>query len=252
MPSSGSASSPPCESAVAAWRSDGHHLHDDRGTVAAVLDLDTPAHGVSLVSRRAAPADNLLGLDLGGRPQRADHWIRGGDVTAVYESEDDRSLRTLAMWRLISSPAGTQAWELVLSAQTSLLETRANVGVVSRVRGDLVLSAAGGDGRCEFAAGDLAATTTAVLVRLPAMEEEPLAPLQSLLVAMHPEDRGRMSAASSAGVVEIGCRLFPTPLEKGVLLRSRVLAAVGPRANEVAWATEIANTFAASPPLLST
>ena len=251
MPSSGPASSPPRDSAAAAWRCDGLHLHDDRAA-AATLDLDAAASGIRLVGCQAAETDALLGIDLGGRARLTDHWIRGGDVTAVYESDDDRRLRTLAMWRLISAPAGTQAWVLVLSAQTSLLETMADVGVVSRVRGDLDMHAANGAGRLEFVPGGTGATSTAVLVRLPASAAGLQDTLRSLLVAVHPEDRGRLTATASAGRVDIGCRLFPTPLEKGVLLRSRVLAAVGPRANDTAWAAEMMKEFAASPPLLST
>jgi hypothetical protein len=253
MPSSGPASSPLRDSAVAAsWRCDGLRLHDDRGTVAATLDLDAAASGIRLAGCQAAETDALLGIDLGGQARLTDHWIRGGDVTAVYESDDDRRLRTLAMWRLISATAGTQAWVLVLSAQTSLLETMANVGVVSRVRGDLAMHAASGAGRSEFLPGGNGATTTAVLVRLPASAAGPHDALRSLLVAVHPEDRGLLTATASAGRVDIGCRLFPTPLEKGVLLRSRVLAAVGPGANDAAWAAEMLEAFAASPPLLST
>jgi hypothetical protein len=245
------ASTAPSAAAATAWRRDGRQLHDDRGTGTATLDLDAPARGIRLAGGASHEPAVLLGLDLGGRPQLADHWIRGGDVTAVYESDDDRRLRTLAMWRLQPAPAGGQAWVLVLSAQTALLETMANVGVVSRVRGDLVADAAG-KSRHDVGAGGTGAATTAVLVRLSAAETRSPGTLRSLLVAIHPEDRGQLTASVSAGLVDIGCRLFPTPLEKGVLLRSRVLAAVGPRTDDIAWATEIGAEFAASPPLLST
>lgn len=253
MPAAGPASSAVRDpGTVAAWRRDGRQLHDDRGAGTATLDLDAPARGIRLAGGAGHEPAVLLGLDLGGRPQLADHWLRGGDVTAVYESDDDRRLRTLAMWRLQPSGAGTQAWVLVLSAQTSLLETMAEVGVVSRVHGDLVLHAAGGEGRRDFVAGATGGTTAAVLVRLPAEEVSRRDGQRSLLVAVHPEDRGQLTTALSAGLVDIGCRLFPTPLEKGVLLRSRMLAAVGPTANDVAWASELSAEFAASPPLLST
>jgi len=245
---------PPAASpaAAAAWRRAGHHLHDDRGPAVATLDLDSPSLGICLAGRAAGEPAMLLGLALGGAPHLVDHWIRGGDVTAVYESNDTRQLRTLAMWRLQPASAGRQAWVLVLSAQTALLETMADVSVVSRVHGDLVLHAAGGEGRRDFVAGATGGTTAALLVRLPAEDVSRRDGQRSLLLAVHPEDRGELTASASAGLFDIGCRLFPTPLEKGVLLRSRMLAAVGPTADDTTWAAEIVEEFAASPPLLST
>lgn len=253
MPSSGPVSAPPRDSAAAAsWRHDGLRLHDDRGIVAATLDLAAAASGICLAGGRDGETDVLLGIALGGRAGLTDHWIRGGDVTAVYESEDDRRLRTLAMWRLIAATVGTQAWVLVLSAQTSLLQTMANVGVVSRVRGDLEMHAAAGSGRLEFGPADSGVTTTAVLVRLPAPAGGFRDASRSLLLAVHPEDRGLLTATASGGRVDIDCRLFPATLEKGVLLRSRMLAVVGPTADHAGWAAEMLAAFTASPPLLST
>jgi hypothetical protein len=50
----------------------------------------------------------------------------------------------------------------------------------------------------------------------------------------------------------VECWLFSTALEKGVLLRSRVLAAIGPAADATLWAADLAASFAASPPMLTT
>jgi putative heme iron utilization protein len=50
----------------------------------------------------------------------------------------------------------------------------------------------------------------------------------------------------------ISCWLFSSAVEKGVLLRSRVLAAIGPTANDTAWAAALAAAFAHSPPILTT
>jgi hypothetical protein len=71
-------------------------------------------------------------------------------------------------------------------------------------------------------------------------------------VAVHPADARRIDIEPSAGRCGVTCRLFAAPLEKGVLLRSRVVAAIGPERNDEAWADRVLQAFAASPPLLTT
>ena len=73
-----------------------------------------------------------------------------------------------------------------------------------------------------------------------------------MLVAAHPGDARRMTVRRDGKRVVVECWLFSTELEKGVLLRSRVLAAVGPTADATRWAGDLAATFAASPPMLTT
>ena len=74
----------------------------------------------------------------------------------------------------------------------------------------------------------------------------------SVLVAAHPGDARRMTIRRVGTRVVVECWLFSTELEKGVLLRSRVLAAVGPAADATQWAADLAASFAASPPMLTT
>jgi hypothetical protein len=71
-----------------------------------------------------------------------------------------------------------------------------------------------------------------------------------VLVAVHPADVRRILVASAAGRVRVTCWLFTAAIEKGVLLKSRVLAAVGPAA-DTAWADALVVDLAASPPPLS-
>ena len=65
--------------------------------------------------------------------------------------------------------------------------------------------------------------------------------------------RELLASPRSRHVVDLGERgLLAAPLEKGVLLRSRVVAAIGPERNDEAWADRVLQTFAASPPPLAT
>lgn len=194
------------------------------------IDLDRPADGIAVASR-AADTDHLLGIDLRSTARLAERWARGADVTAVYETTDARRLRATAMWRLDSSapalPPEIAVWQLVISAQTSLLESDSSLAVVSRVAAtEFVPLAAGG-----------------VLARR--------GDGTSALVLVHPDDLKKIVHEHRAGRGTISCWLFSSAVEKGVLLRSRVVAAIGPAEGDTTWAAAIAETFAASPPMLT-
>jgi hypothetical protein len=231
--------------ATAAWLSTAHRMSDAGSFIPAAIDLDQPRQGITLVGSDATGPDRLLGLDLRSECRLTDHWVRGDDVTAVYESADARHLRTTAMWRLHPSDGATRAWELIASAQTSLLQSDSVLAVVSEIDGTDILW-----GTCTDAAmqwhTDPSPEATCVLIR----QDGPSG--TSVLVAAHPGDARRLTVRRDGKRVVVECWLFSTALEKGVLLRSRVLAAVGPAADAARWAGELAATFAASPPMLTT
>jgi hypothetical protein len=224
---------------TAAWTLDDAVATAHAGAIEARLDLS--AVGVGLVL--AGGSDRLLGVDLHApAAPPADRWIRGADLTAVYEPADARRLRATVMWRARPSPVSV--WELVASAQTSLLHADATVAVVSRVSGHNVLwAAAPGRWTPLRDAADLPVGATAVLVRRTTT---------SVLVAVHPQDHVRIALAHDGDAIRVACGMFSAAIEKGVILRSRVLAAVGPAAGDESWTTDTCSAFAASPPFLDT
>lgn len=241
--------SPPMPAAsTASWTLDGLRGTTRCGGLEASLDLARPAAGLALASsRQPADIDHLLGLDVGVASPPSDHWLRGSDVTAVYEPADPRQLRATAMWRQHACDATVAAWELIASAQTSLLDSDPAVSVVADVAADAV----------RWLAAARPATGWSMLAphaRLPADVTALLAirPTGSaVLLAPHPDDAPRLDAAWDGRRLRLACRLFSRQLEKGVLLRSRFLAACGPAA-DVAWAERVLADFHAAPPPLST
>lgn len=214
------------------WTLTDHVARAARHDRDASIDLDQPSAGISITRQATADADHLLGIDLRSGARLTEGWARGADVTAVYETTDARRLRATAMWRLESAapalPRGIAIWELVISAQTSLLESDSSLAVVSHVAAtDLVPVGAGG-----------------VLARR--------GDGTSALILVHPDDLKKVSSEHRAGRGTISCWLFSSAVEKGVLLRSRVLAAIGPAEGDTRWAAAVAETFAASPPMLTT
>lgn len=207
------------------------------------LDPGAPLRGLDVA--HAADRDRLLALDLGATASVTpvvERWCRGPDLTVVVEPDDARLLRSTMTWRYRPEAGGVDAWEAVISAQTSLLASDATVAVVSEcAAADVVVGGAGGWTRT--AGGTLPALSTAALVRRPTT---------TVLVAVHPADLRQVDVAIRDSVARIGCTLFASAIEKGVLLRGRVLAAVGPRSLDEDWAGRLLAAFAASPPPLDT
>ena len=237
----------PAAVATASWTLAGLRSLDRCGGLEVSLDLARPVAGLTITAGpQAATVDHLLGLDLATNCPPRDHWVRGSDITAVYEPADPRHLRATAMWRRLACDATTAAWELIASAQTSLLDSDPAVAVVA----DIGSSEVRWRGR-NPASGWAALTPTAPLPANAAVIMCVRPDRTAVVIAPHPDDAARIDAVWERGRVRLACRLFTRQLEKGVLLRSRVLAACGPAA-DVAWAERLLADFAASPPPLST
>lgn len=192
--------------------------------------------------------DALLGVDLRTPCHAGDHWTRGDDLIAIYEPTDARRLRATAMWRPFQVPAasGCNAWELTLSAQTALVQSDSSLAVTADVAdGDLRWSRYASGSTWE-SGNESPPDAACLLIRCRAA-----APAPAILIAAHPADARRLLVRRTAGRVEVACWLFSSAIEKGVLLRGRVLAAIGPSAGAEAWAAALATAFAASPPPLT-
>jgi len=234
--------------ATAAWLATGHRMTNAGSVISAAIDLDQPRQGITLAGESVSSASTLLGLDLRSECRLTDQWVRGDDVTAVYESADARHLRTTAMWRLHSSDTAIRAWELIVSAQTSLLQSDSVLAVVSEIEATDILWGTCNNGAVQWHTAE-SPDATCVLIRRDATD---VSSGTSVLVAAHPGDARRMTVRRDGTRVVVECWLFSTELEKGVLLRSRVLAAVGRTADATRWAGDLAAKFAASPPMLTT
>lgn len=227
------------------WSAGEHGLSGTRDGTTAALDPACPADGLT-VGPFAGSACRLLAVELGAAPALIDHWVRGDDVVAVYEPADARRLRTTAMWRWLESgvaaPAGTAAWLVVVSAQTALLDSDPRITVDSRIPGNCVRWAASTADPPRWRVG-ADPVANAALVRGPDQ--------RSVLIAVHPADRRSFTVGIAPDRVTVRCGLFSGRVEKGVLLRGRVLAAVGPTAGDDAWASRLLDHLDAEPPPLT-
>ena len=236
---------------AAAWSLDRRRATCLLDGLPSTVELDRPQAGIEVRLPGAAGVESLLGLSVDASWACVDAWSRGADLTAVYETDAAR-LRATAMWRAappwLAAGAAPGIWcrEVVVSAQTSLLEAVPHIAVVA-----------------DMAAGSVTAAT----LRAGRFELAPLADCsphgffvtgpgeRSILFLVHPLDARHVEAQVGGDRVRITARLFPAPVEKGVLMRSRVVAAIGPAAGGMpagSWAATVAAAFAASPPVLTT
>lgn len=198
---------------------------------------------------------HVLGLKLPAGCGPVEAWPRGADLTAVYEPTDDRQLRITAMWRLgFTSPATNdiRSWQMVLSAQTALLTSTAEISVLSEVCG--VHATVAGHWAGETVAWERPGEQPATCLRVSYCTRD--GRTRCVVIAIHPDDPGAIDQHSlEDGSLQVCCRLFPSDVEKGVLLRSRVLVAVGPHDTpeqaEGDWSADLLRQFAGSPPVLT-
>ena len=224
-----------------AWNLDGLVAKDR----SARLDLEASADGI--IVQTNSGDDHLLGLDLRVSPSvnvpPVDHWVRGGDMVAVYRPSDPRRLEATAMWRRLS--CDRLAWELVLSAQTALVESDGSLAVTCDVEsGDVAVGHSNGGTLRWSPLADAAACPPEATNLLVHRADD------AVLIAVHPSDTRRIVVTPRNGRVHIACWLFSAAIEKGVLHRGRVLAAIGPK-ESTTWADALISTFVATPPPLS-
>lgn len=215
------------------------------------VDLADIGRGLSV-----SDSVDILGLLLpeGSRPEEI--WTRGPDLTAIFRPADNRRLRVTAMWRLGSPDLAEQqvrTWQLVLSAQTAMLSTSAELTVVSQVpQGMAPLWGCWRDATVVWQ-GQPTKTASCWQTRLATTDGA----VSRLLFAIHPDEAGCIEAEPAPnGGSRISCQLFPSDVEKGVLLRSRVLVGIGPETEDVnrsaSWVDLLVRRFAEMKPILTT
>jgi len=205
----------------------------------AAIDLADPGRGLRL----ATPVDDaILALDAASGERSlvpSDVWARGGDLTAVYEPADERRLRATMTWRP-SAAAPDEGWEAIVSAQTALVTSDPHVAIVADVATGRPLWGSLDANSVRWSESAPPAPACLLLRR----------PGAAVLVVVHPEAEHRLSLEHRGTRSRVVCRLFSEPVEKGVLLRARVLTAR--LADDAAEADRIVRAFVASPPVLTT
>ncbi|MHC4398890.1 MAG: hypothetical protein ACYTG0_04340 [Planctomycetota bacterium] len=232
------------------------------GDLEARIDLSPPSGGLAGVrlGDESLGDTSLLAIDAppfaASNPAPLERHVRGAKLVAAYEESDDWPVRVDLSWRAepLPSPHGScVSVQLVVSVRTSVLETRPELCVSSSLpNADVLRMADGLTGRFKELTDADSSTikplpgTTCVLVR-PADSgwsyAEMVHPADSLLDRFGHRRRGDQT-------VELRHTLFPHPLEKGVILRARIVGAFVPRSADARRAADCYAAFAAEEPPL--
>lgn len=245
----------------AVWQLRGSQASFGAGPLSVSLELDWPQRG--LKPGKPGHKGLYLGVGLMDPPDTAvpanckipvqDAYVRGRDLVAVYEQTPTRPYRTTLYWHALSpksAPGALLAIELMVSVQTSLLDSQPTLEVRSALRTDEQLAA---DADGHFVVLDSAGAAESneaarcVLARLQGSDI-------SYLEMLHPTAFAD-SLIKPDGGKEMGLRhrLFcPAELEKGVILRARLRAIWLPRAGDSEAAAGYYRSFLASPTPLTT
>lgn len=245
------------------WRQNGEQATLMCGHWQARLDALRPMAGLSDVSFRGVPlaAASFLGVDLDtdDRAVLGDCYQRGGDFIARYLQTESRPFAVLVYWRAGCFVYEGQSYpriDLVVSIETSLLDSRPRLAAVSNLRlaagtltycGEGYLLAAVGEGGVQGSGGRDQNEICYV---------EMCYPGDSVSTSIEVPDGGAAdenhSAREHGRHVRCVTRLFGQPLEKGVILRSRMRGLFVPREHGEEIARAARDELALSAPPLTT
>jgi len=252
------------------WHVDGH-LAELRATdLRAAVDLRNPAAGVRVgqFAGDAARQAALLQIPIAGGaargPDSIEFFVRGGDLVATYGELPATPVRAEIYWRFIAAQAaraqsageaGQTASELILSVQTSLLDSDPSLAVGSTLPA-MEIWRLGDAESGRFA--ECRPVGQREMVFAPKSGPacflfRSAAPL-SYVEMVHPADfrHSTLHAIdSAAGIWQLQHRLFEQRLEKGVILRSRLRGMFVARDADMAIAASEYRRFGSSEPPLT-
>jgi len=245
------------------WQLDRYGARLQLGVFTGRIDLARPDEGlVDLAFAISSFADvHLLAVRFSSLPpddpETPDEcYVRKSDLMAVYDPSDRRPIHVETRWRVTTPLAlsGTLAGiELMVSVRTELLDSRSELSVHSALPAAEVLRLADPrSGRFEMLDAerphllDPNGGSGCLVFRF---SNSDLSYAEMVHPADFREDRLR-GEGESARITRLSHRLFPSPLEKGVILVARVQGILLRRSNDTRAAAEHYSAFAeAEPPL---
>ncbi len=268
---------------IAHWQLDGNSAALISPATSAKIDLTKPDQGLVLTPPEPERSTRLhiLGVTVAdqGRvpPQRIDPYTRGPDLVATYGEVPEHRLRSQVYWRCLAaqgfadsfSPSVVIAFDLILSSNTSLLDSDPRLNVRSQIPGvaEVIQFHCSSAGANDWHARQISPPQSidnsaqpiivapeegaagCFLIRLGRMPF-------SYLEMVHPADfcgstiTFNLSQAGGQDVL-VEHQLFHQRLEKGVILRARVRSAIIARQQDEETALAAYQKFAAAEPPLT-
>ncbi len=206
------------------------------GPLYASLDALAPALGLGSVIYRDVPLVGShflgVGVDVGDRTELIDFYQRGSDVVVRYAPTANRVFTVVAYWRAGWLKIADEVFphvDLIVSVETDLLDSRPSLEARSF----------------------LACPPQSVEQRPPACSLARLARSTSYMELCHPADAIAASITAVGDGAMCTTPLFGLPLEKGVILRSRLRGLFVSRDLDERFAVTALAQYAAEPPPLT-
>jgi hypothetical protein len=238
------------------WQLDGTAARLQHGPLSATLDVSRPHRGLGEVQLDGKNLETRL-FQIDSLPRTADTaqrdledaYVRDADLVATYRESPQFPIRTQIYWRVLLPGAATLGGvELVVSAQTNVLDSNPRMIVTTRARSTELLRLADESAERFLSCDDASTAAVEAYAALPSVYLLRLATGTISLVQMiHPlDDLGAqvtqdvptsLGQPSAAGrIVALRHSIFRQQLEKGVLLRARLRGIFVPRAGDEAAA----------------
>lgn len=213
--------------------------------------------GVYRTAKSPAPqfAERADNADLWSLPV-ADAYVRGRDLVASYGPADDWPYSPQLYWQANSLDSVADvlgSLSLLVSLQTHLLDTWPQISVASQLpAGESLRLSISDNGHAEVGSVEQVAQVLPVGVTC-CILRRPSEMSLSYVEIMHTTDfRELVIRPDANGVSCVEWRLFADFLEKGVIRRARVHAALVPRKNDIELAVECCRALQQSPLPLTT
>lgn len=208
------------------------------GALRASINVRLPGrglHGVTL-EQRPLRGCQFLGVAIAAEHADAidDFYVRGGDLIVRYSQTDDRPYAVAVYWRAWRSGSGSNSIphiDLLVSVETSLLDSSPRL-----------------EAQTWLAIPASAVTLSPAHYAIGRLSD----PATSYIEIRHPDDALLPNVRPAVNGVRLATILFGQPLEKGVILRSRLRGLFVPHGDEAPRAETAVDDFASAPPPLTT
>ena len=242
------------------WRLDARTASLRLARLSAVVHPLKPGLGLGelrIDGRPISAACCPLGVELFGAaptaPTSIEEYVRGGDLVATYADCPAPALRSQIYWRASShrTEGAIAAIELVISVQTSLLDSSPRLATRSLLCVDEAVCLSSADAAKRIEEGK----SSCYLYRL---AETPFSYAEMVHPAQFQESAIEVPAKPNAkhdavpNRLELRHQLFSERLEKGVILRARVLGVFLDRQGDSEAAARHYQAFLAAEPPLTT
>ena len=236
----------------AQWQIDGEVAAIADGRLAASIDLKHPANGLTKLTYDGNAVNGCIPLQVSPEPPAPksgetliESYIRGRDLIATYAQTPQRSVQPTYYWHCLECEGSAVGVELMVSMQTSLLDSDPTLSAFSECKGSAHWVCDGKATAIEDATWESPANATGLfLFRL---NDE-----VSYAEMVFPSDFLGASVKKDNGAWQLTYRMFPEDLEKGVIRRGRIRALLMPTKDDIDTATKAYEALSAADPPLTT